>query len=52
MQTGNQELFGAGFLGSKVPWNLINVSCTTYDRRAPQGEVLVFFLQDTFKTAF
>ena len=30
----------------------INVSCTTYKRTAPQGGILVFFLQDTTKTTF
>ena len=41
VQVPNQDIFGAG----EVAWNrgtLINVSCTTSKRRAPQGKILVF----------
>ena len=31
---------------------LINTSCTTYKRKAPQKNIFVFFLQNTLKTAF
>ena len=50
-QTPNQEIFVAG----EVSWNLstsINVSCATHKRKAPQGKIVVFFLQDTLTTAF
>ena len=43
------------FKAVEVSWNrdsLINVSCTTYNRKIPHGKKLVFFLQDIFKTAF
>ena len=45
-----QEFFGAGevFCDRGIS---INISCTTYKRKAPQGKCLVSFLQDTLKTA-
>ena len=49
IQTRNQEFFWAG----EVSWNraiLINVLHITYKRRALQGKICWFFLQDTFKT--
>ena len=39
----------------QVSWNSgtsINVSCTAYKRRVPQGKRLVFFLPYTLKTTF
>ena len=51
LQAHNQGFFGAG----QVSWNrstLINTSCTTYKRRAPQRKIFLFFLQDILKTAF
>ena len=42
------------FQGREVSWNRgtsIKVSCTTYEKRAPQEKVVVFFLQDTLKIA-
>ena len=47
----NQRFFGAG----QASWNkstLINTSYTTYKRRAPQGRIFLFFLEDILKTAF
>ena len=34
------------------PVSPINVSSMTYNRKAPQGKKLAFFVQDTVKTAF
>ena len=39
----------------QVSWNrgtLINTSCTTDKRRAAQGKIFVFYLQDNLKTGF
>ena len=50
-QACNQEFFGAG----EVSWDrgtLINVSCTTFKRKDPEGNTMLLFLQDTLKTAF
>ena len=47
----NQEFFVAG----EVPWNIdgsINVSCITYNGKAPQGKELFFFFPRTLKTTF
>ena len=44
------------FLGvEKISWKRstsINTSCKTYKRRALQGKIFLFFLQDILKTAF
>ena len=43
------------FTAGEVSWNMgisIHVSCTAYKRTAPQGGILVFFLQDSTKTTF
>ena len=50
-QPGSHEFFHAG----KVSWGRgtsINVSGTTYKREAPQGKILMFFLEYTLKIAF
>ena len=50
-QVRNLKFFGAG----EVSWNRdssINISCTTYNRKAPQGKKLLLFLQDTLKLHF
>ena len=46
----NQELFGAG----EVSWNRHLGKRFMYDiqRKGSKGNILVFFLQDTLKTAF
>ena len=44
-QARSQKFFWAG----EVSWNMgtsINVLCTTYKRRAPQGNILVFSVQE------
>ena len=51
LQALNQGFFGA----EQISWNrdtLINNSCATYIRQAPQGNIFLFFLQDTLKTSF
>ena len=43
------------FAAEEVFWNkgtVINDSCTTYKRRATQGKIFLFFLQNILKTAF
>ena len=50
-QVRNQDIFGEGEVSSKRS-TLINVSFTKYKRRAPQGNILVFLLQGTYKTPF
>ena len=49
--THNQGFFGAGQVSCNRS-TMINTSCTTYKRRAPQGKISLFFLQDILKTAF
>ena len=49
-QVHNQKFFKA----REVPWNKrtsINISFTTNKRKAPQRNILEFFLLDTFKAA-
>ena len=38
--------------GDFLEYEHFDVLCTAYKRRVPQGKILVFFLQDTLKTAF
>ena len=47
----HQRFFGAGQV-SLNRRTLINTSCTRYKRRAPQGKIFLFFLQDILKPAF
>ena len=50
-QARKQESPGAG----ETPRNgdtLINASCVAHKRKAPQGKILVLFLQDALKIAF
>ena len=51
IQARNQEFFWA----KEISWNRgtsINTSFATCKRRAPQGVIFVFLLQETLKTAF
>ena len=38
--------------GGFLEWGHFDVSCVTHKRKAPQGKILVFFLQDALKSAF
>ena len=51
LQAHNQEILGVGEV-SRNRGTSIKVSCMTYKRRAPQGEMLVFFQKDTLRIAF
>ena len=51
MQARNQEFFRAGEF-SRNQGTSINISSTTYEKKAPQGKNMFFFLLETLKTIF
>ena len=51
LQVCNQEFFRAGEF-SRNQGTSINISSTTHDRKAPQGQNMFFFLLETLKTTF
>ena len=50
-QPRNQELLGAGEV-SENKGTLINISCATYERKAPHGNISDIFFLDMLKTGF